>query len=162
MIDLVDGDLARFASLGLWNNNREDAILHGSLDTIMVDPRWKLESAVEASKATLGDPESWLGCLWLSDSLLVWFGDGRLLGDIFELFVLDCWLLVLRVWSWRCFLDFNVVLGVGLEALFGLAGDGQGVVVSPFDVDIRLLNSWEFAMEFVGLLGLLDVKPWCE
>ena len=39
-----------------------------------------------------------------------------------------------------------------------MTGDDQGVVISPFNVDVVLLNSRELTVQLVGLLCLFDVK----
>ena len=56
------------------------------------------------------------------------------------------------------------VLDEALRALAFLADvlvatrDGQGVIVGPFDVDVLLLDTGEFSVEFVALLGFLYVE----
>ena len=43
-----------------------------------------------------------------------------------------------------------------------LAGDLEGVVIGPLDVDVLLVNAGKFTVELIGLLRLLDVKLGCE
>ena len=41
---------------------------------------------------------------------------------------------------------------------FGAAADGQGLSVCELDLDIFLLDTWEFAVEFIGVVNLLDIE----
>jgi len=42
---LGDGDLASLLLLCLWDHNREDAVLHGSLDVVGVNADWEGEAS---------------------------------------------------------------------------------------------------------------------
>jgi len=49
-----------------------------------------------------------------------------------------------------------------LVAGLGAARDGESVAISPFDVDVLLVDAWKFAMEGVFILRLADVELWLE
>lgn len=61
--DLRDGDLAGLVLLSLGDHNREDAVLHGSGDGILVDADREGEGAGELADGALRDPVLGLGLL---------------------------------------------------------------------------------------------------
>lgn len=147
----------------LGNDNSEQAVLHGSGDVILVNSAWKCERSGEFSDAAFRDPELGLRVLWLSGLPLL--GDlsgtlstiilnGSLVGLV-AVCTLDGTLSrsTLDEASWWC------ARGV---ATLSVALDGQGMSISELDLDILLLDSGKFAVKFVGILDLLDVKLWSE
>jgi len=44
---LLDVDAAALGSLGLWHDYAEDAVLQGSLDSVLVDSSLEAEAALE-------------------------------------------------------------------------------------------------------------------
>jgi len=151
--NLVDGDLAWLKRLGLGDGDAENAILQASLDIVMFDADWELERAAEAAVGPFGYPvmRALLGGL---RNLLFGFslGDcGILLVGFsgFGLVILDRWLLVAGsllgvddLWLFTGGASrAGRTSGAGFIALLRAAGDGQGVVFGPFDIDFGLVQT---------------------
>jgi len=154
--NLLDGDLAWLKRLGLGDGDAENAILQASLDIVMVDADWERERAAEAAVRPFGYPvmRTPLGGL---RNLLFGFSLGDcgvlLVGRSgFGLVVLDRRLLVAG--SLLSVDDLWLFTGVaggasragrtggaGLVALLRVAGNGQGVVFGPFDIDLGLVQT---------------------
>lgn len=160
---LGDVDLARLVLFGLGNLDRENAVLHRSLDVVGVDADREGERTREFADAALTDPNLLVrfGVLLL---LLGDLGFGGSLGLVTALvisFIFDGGLMRLVLLdragrlgafdeaSWRC---------SGSVSAFGAATDDQGLGVGEFDFDILLLDAWKFAVKFVSLRKLLDIK----
>ena len=117
---------------------------------------------MEASNAPLADPVFVLGLLLPGDSLLGLLGNLGVLGGLSGL-VFDAGLVLLVLVGGLELLllltgfDSGRALTLFADVLV-LAGDGQGVVVGPFDVDVLLVDAGELAVQLVGFLGLLDVE----
>lgn len=156
---LGDGDLSRLALLVLRDGDGEQAILHGSGDAVLVDTGWEGKGPTELADAALGDPELGLGFLGLGRLLVL--GD---LGGTLSTLILDGSLMSLvvvrtldRTLSWGTLDEASRGSAGGVAAL-GVALDGQGMSISKLDLDILLLDSGEFAVEFVGVFEFLDIK----
>jgi len=159
---LGDGNLARLALLMLGDDNGEQTVLHGCRDGVLVDARRESEGPAEFSNAALRDPE--LGFRLLGLSRLLLLGDSG--GTLSSTLILNCSLVSLVT---VCILDGTMSRSTldkaswwstrGVTAL-GAALDGQGVGVGEFDLDILLLDSGKFAVEFVRILEFLDVELW--
>jgi hypothetical protein len=157
---LGDGDLARLTLLVLRNDNGEQAVLHGCRDGVLVDTGRERKTSAEFPYAALRHPELGLGLLGLSGLLPL----GNFGGTLNSTLILDSSLVALVT---VCTLDGTLGRSAldeagwwstrGVAAL-GVAFDGQGVGVGEFDLHILLLNSGEFAVEFVGILEFLDVE----
>jgi hypothetical protein len=157
---LGDGDLAWLALLVLRNDNGEQAVLHGCRDGVLVDSGRERKTPAELADAALRYPEPGLRLLRLSGLPLL----GNFGGTLNSTLILDSSLVGLVT---VCTLDGTLGRSAldeagrwstrGVAAL-GAAFDGQGVGVGEFDLDILLLNSGEFAVEFVGILEFLDVE----
>jgi len=165
VVILVDGDLAARLLLGLGDDNREDTILHGSMNSILVDTNREGERSRELANATLRNPELGLGLLWLLGFLLGDFGRGLLGGG--GLLVFDVGLVVLVVSVLAGFGDgarrggtFDKASGrgAGLVRAFGATLDGDGVIVAELDLDILLLDTGKFAVQLIVFLDLLDIE----
>lgn len=78
-ISLLDVDSLRGGSRRLRNDNIEDAVLHASLDGILVDSGRKGEGTMELADGAFGDPVS---RLVLVATLLVGLGDLLVVGAI--------------------------------------------------------------------------------
>jgi hypothetical protein len=157
---LLDVDLAGLGSLGLGNDDAENAILKAGLDGILVDAAWEAEAAVELADAALTDPELGVVIVLLRNIPLRLFGNLSVGG--FGALILDSGLVVVFLLTLLL-----VVLSLLNETLRLLAllphslmatRDGEGVGVSPLDIDVLLLDTREFTVEFVGALGLRDVE----
>lgn len=162
MINLIDGDLAAGLLLGLGDDNGKNAILHGSMNSILVDTNWEGEGSREFANAALRNPELGLGLLWLLGILL---GDSGVLGS--TLLVFDIGLVVLALTILASFGDSTRGGGTFDEARWGRAGlvrsfsstlNSDSVVIAEFDIDILLLNAREFTVQLVVTLDLLDVE----
>jgi len=156
----TNADLAWLTSLGLWNHDAENAILQVCLDTIMIDIGWELERAMEAAKGALGDPVAG-SILAFGDAVLLGLGDGGGRLVLFRVGVVVVSILnggLVRVVGSVSDTTGAVVIGADLGALLGVAGDGEGVVFGPFDVDVGLFDARELAVKFVGTLSFFDVE----
>jgi hypothetical protein len=165
---LLDVDLAALRSLSLRDGNAQDTVLETSLDSILIDTRREGERAMELANRALGDPVSRLGrFLLLRHFLLV-----GLLSDLRVVVAGVCSLildgrLVLELLLVLAVFELLLVLTVLDEALWALTlfadvlvapGNGQCVVVGPFDVDVFLVDAGELAVELVAFLGFLDIE----
>jgi len=160
----VDGDLAARLLLSLRNDDRKNAILHGSMNSILVDTNREGERSREFANAALRNPELSLGLLRLLGFLLGYFGGG-LLGSGFLIFDIGLVILVLTVltslgdgtrggWTF----DEASGRGTGLIRALGATLDGDGVVIAELDLDVLLLDTGEFAVQLIVVLDLLDVE----
>jgi len=147
--------------LGLGDDNGKNAVLHGSMDSILVDTNREGEGSREFANATLRNPEFGLGLLWLLGILL---GDSGVLGSAL---LFDIGLVVLVLSILAAFSDCARRGGTFDEASWGVAGfvgaldstfDGDSVVIAELDVDILLLNAREFTVQLIVILDLLDVE----
>jgi hypothetical protein len=159
-----DGDLARLGLLLLGNDNGEQAVLHGSSDMVLVDTRWECEASAEVADAAFRDPELGFGLL----VVLLGLG-GLVLGDLggstLSTLIFDGSLVCLVV----AVATFDGTLrgtafdeaswwSAGRVVALGAALDGQGMGVRELDLNVLLLDSREFAVEFVGILEFLHVE----
>lgn len=163
-VTLGDVDLAAVLDLlQLRNHDAENAILHGSMDSILINTDREAEATRELANAPLRNPVFGLRLLWL----LLGLGDfGR--GLLCSTFILDGSLV-------------SLVVVVGLTALrdgtsrsgtfdeasrggtggirpLGTALDGQCLGIGEFNLNILLLNARKLSMKFVGVGNLLDIK----
>lgn len=138
--------------LNLGDMDAEDTVLHRGLDMVLIHAGWKGKASGELSNAALRNPELVL--------LLLWF---RILLCNLSTLILNRSLVCLAIraldGSWSS-LAFDETGWWGARCVAALAAtlDGQGVGVGELDLNILLLNAWEFAMKFVAVLGLLDIK----
>jgi hypothetical protein len=158
---LLNGNLLASLLLGFGNQDGQDAVLHGSLNTVLIDTNGKAEGAGELANAALGDP------IFLLVLLLV-VGNGRglgiLLGDFgggrFGTFVLDRSLV-----SFLCDGTFGLETS-GTRAGFVLALNTtlncESIGIGEFDFDVLLVDAWKLAVEFISILDLFDIKLWRE
>jgi len=145
----------------LWNDNGEQAVLHSSSDAVLIDTRWEGEASRKFSDAALRDPELGFGLLGLSGFFFVGEFGGSALSSTFVLDASFVSLVAIRILDGtlgRSVLDEAGRGCSGGVATFGAAFDGQGVGIGKFDLDILLLDSREFAMQFVSVLAFLDVE----
>lgn len=162
-----DGDLARLGLLLLGNDNGEQAVLHGSGDMVLVDTSWECEASAEMTDAAFRDPE--LGFRLLVVLVLLWLGGlvslGDLSGSTLSTLIFDGSLVCLVV----AVATFDGTLrgtafdeaswwSAGRVVALGAALDGQGMGVRELDLNVLLLDSREFAVEFVGILEFLHVE----
>lgn len=163
---LGDGDLAALKFLGFGDHNAEDSILHRSVDLVLVDANRETEGATELADAALRNPVfgsrllgSVLGGGDFSASLIFTFGgaifvfDGRLMG----LFSIGLAAFGDSTCSCGTFDKAGVGSARGIGA-FRAAADCQGLSVGELDLDIFLLDTREFAVEFIGIFNLLDIE----
>lgn len=145
---LVDGDLASLILLGLWNDDREDAILHGSLNVVAIDTDRESKRSREFAHAALTDPVLLLrlGRLLLGD--LGVFGRSLWSGSVGGIFIFDGGV-VIR-WSLGLF--------IGSVSALSTATDDQSLRVCELDVDVFLIDTWKLALQLVCLANLLDVE----
>jgi hypothetical protein len=155
--NLLDVDLSGLRSLGLGNKDAQDAVLEVGLDIVLVDAGGEGEGAVEFSNRALANPVLRRVLIVLGDVLVL-----RLLGDLVVGvvgLVLDGGLVTELLLLGRI-----TTLDEALRALTFLTGmlvttrDGQRVVVGPLDVDVLLLDTRKFSMEFVSLLRFLHIE----
>jgi len=159
---VVDGDLAALMLLSLRNKDAENAVLHRGLDLILVDASREAEGAGELADAALRDPvlrSRLLGFLLLLGDLRVFGGWCSGLSGI----VLDSCLvggcLALSDGA-SCGGSFDVARGTSSAFIgaLGATADVDGLLVDELDLDVLLVNAREFAVEFVGVLELLDIE----
>jgi len=145
----------------LWNDNGEQAVLHSSSDAVLIDTRWEGEASRKFSDAALRDPELGFGLLGLSGFFLVGEFGGSTLSSTLVLDGSFVGLVAIRILDGtlgRSILDETSWGCSGGVAALGAAFDGQGVGIGKLDLDILLLDSWEFAVQFVSVLAFLDVE----
>jgi len=146
--------LLRLGFLHLWNNNRQDAILHAGLDIIMVNRIWEGEAAGKFANAAFRDPIGMLGFVFRD----IFASGGSHFGARGGLSLLTGFLFATGI-------DLTCLLG-GSTAFFSEllspALDGDGLFVGKRNDDIFLVNAREFAFENVVVFGFLDVELWCE
>jgi len=158
-----DGDLARLALLVLGNDDAEQAILHSGSDAVLVDSAWECERPGEFSNTAFGNPKLGLRLLRLGGFLLL----DNLSGALSAL-VLDSSLVSLvAIRALDGTLSRSTFDEAGRRGTRGVAAlsttlDGQGVGIGELNFDILLLDSGEFAVEFVRILDFLDVELWGE
>jgi len=159
-VHLLDGDLLVDRLGGLWHDNLEDAILQAGLDAVLIDARWEREAAMEFADGPFANPDLGLVGRSLLDFLVV-VGGGNFGGSsafIFDRRLVRFVFLVLPSLGYPALL-----LGwTGLVDRFGATGDGEGVAIGPFDVDIFLLNARELTVQRVSFLRLADIELWLE
>lgn len=154
---LVDGDLTALVLLCLRDDDRENAVLHGGFDVVLVDTDREGERPGELAYASFRDPVLGFGLLKLLRLLGLFFGDfGRCLTSVLILYG-SCLAFVLVTASSLVFDEVNWLGDRGVRAL-DMALDSQGVVVSEFEGHILLLNAREFALQLVEVTDLLDVE----
>jgi len=162
-----DGDLARLGLLLLGNDNGEQAVLHGSGDMVLVDTSWECEASAEMADAAFRDPELGFGLLVVL--VLVWLGGLVSLGDfsgstlstlIFNgsLVCLVVTVAILDGTLRGTAFDEASWWSTGRVVALGAALDGQGMGIRELDLNVLLLDSGEFAVEFVGILEFLHVE----
>jgi len=155
----LDVDLPRLRRRRLRHHDTQDAILETSLHSILIDPGRESKAAMELANTTLTDPVLGLGRLVLRCNLLLL----RLLSDFRVLVTRFCGL-VLDGGLVSKFLLLFTILDEALRPLtffadvFVATRDSQRVVVRPLNVYVLLVNTGKFAVEFVAVLGLLDVE----
>jgi hypothetical protein len=145
--------------LSLGNNDSENAVLHGSLDIILVNANRESEVARELPNAALREPVLDFRLLWLSHGniLVLSFGD---LGRCSSILVLDSGLVGVVFDSASCFLG-SVNCSMRSTRLVGaldVALDREGLGVDELDLDVLLFDAWKFAVEFVNIGQLADVE----
>jgi len=139
----------------------EDSVVHRGLDIILVDTSREAEAAREFSDAALTDPVFGF-VLGLSGLLLL----GGNLGGCLSTFLLDGCLVrslvaILALSDGtlgRSILDKASWWSAGGVAMLGAAFDGQGMGIRELNLDVLLLNTREFAVEFVCILDFLDIE----
>jgi len=165
---LGDGDLAAMLGLlELRNHDAEDAVLHGSMDSILINTDWEAEATRELANAPFRNPVFGLRLLWLLLSLSD-FGCGAL----HSVLILDGSLASLAVVigltalsdgaSRSGTLDEASRRGTGGIRTLGTALDCQCLGIGELDLNILLLNAWKFSMKFVGVGNLLDIEIGAE
>jgi len=165
---LGDGDLAvALGLLELGNHDAEDAILHGSTDSILINTDREAEATRELANAPLRNPVFGLRLLWLLLSLGEFSG-----GLLCSVLILDGGLMSLVVaiglpalsdcTSRNGTLDEASRRGTGGIRTLGTALDGQCLGISELDLNILLLNAWKFSMKFVGVSNLLNIELGAE
>jgi hypothetical protein len=155
----LDVDLPGLLSLGFGNDNTEDAVLEACLHSVLIDTSGEAEGAVEFADGSLADPVLGLTVLLLRDVLL------RLLGDlvVISVVVLDSGLLRMIIFDFALlgglsFFDETLRATTFFLDCLVTARDGQGVRIRPLDVDVLLVDAWEFTGELIDICLLLDVE----
>jgi len=152
--------------LSLRNDNAKNAVLHRSLDSILINANREAEAALEFADGAFRNPVSGLRLLGLvvgglglgvSDlgaggTLFTCVFDGGFVGFVVMLTAFSDGA------SGSGSLDISggrSTRGVGaLSATF----DGQGLGVAELDLNVLLLDTGKFAVELVGVLEFLDIE----
>jgi hypothetical protein len=160
--NLLNGDLLASLLLGLGDQDRQDAVLHGSMNSVLINTDGEAEGAGELANATLRDP------VFLLMLLVGGGGLGVLLGNLggggFGIFVLDGSLMSLLgdgTFSSGC-LDETSGTSAGFVFALSTALDRKSIGVGEFDLDVLLVDAGKLAMEFVSVLDLSEIKLWGE
>lgn len=152
---LLDTDLSRRWGFSLRHNNAKDAVLQTGFHGLLVDSSRKRESSMELANRALGDPI--FGCVLgvICDFGVVDLGQHA---SISMTFVVRLRGLILHSGVLVTIIDFGTIIvlnepfrfGAGLlMAMLRPAGNGESIPVSPFDVDILLIDARKLTMEFV-------------
>lgn len=161
-VTLGDSDLAAILGLlELGNYDAEDTILHGSMDSILINTDWEAEATRELANAPLRNPVFSLRLLWLLLGLgnfacavlrSVLIFDSSLVSLVIGLTALS------DGTNGSGTLDEASRRGTGGIRTLGTALDGQCLGIGELDLNILLLNTWKFSMKFVGVGNLLDIE----
>lgn len=170
LIDLRDGNaLAALDLLGLWNDNRQNTILHAGLDTVLVDSGWEVERPGELSNRAFRDPELLLRLLLTLLRLLI--ADLHLSLLLLLLLSLVCdtglaWLMLLALLrNSALLLSLTKKAGWWCALLItplAASLDAQGLLVGKLNLDILLLDTRQLSMQFISALCLLNIELWIE
>jgi hypothetical protein len=167
MSRLVDGDLPSGVFLGLRDENAENAVLHGSLNVLGVDADGEGEASGEFTNAALADPVFLLRLHMLGLVLL------PLLGNLGVFGWSGCIGGVVSIFDGGSMVGLGFVgdgsggLGsfdearrrcTGSEGALGAAADNDGLRIGELNFNILLVDTWQFAVELVAILHLLDIE----
>jgi len=151
--------------LSLGDNDAKNAVLHGSLDTILVDANREAEGSREFADGALRDPVLGLGLLrFLSrfsfgNSLLLVFGSvftGIFNGGLVSLVLVFAFTAL--GYGTAGLGTFNGWRSTGGVGALGAAADVESLIVDEFDFYILLFDAWKFTLEFVDIAEFLDIE----
>jgi len=159
---LLNGDLLASLLLGLGDQDGQDAVLHGSMNSVLVNTDGEAEGTGELANAALRDPVFLLRLLMGGGRLGVLLGN--LGGGGFGILVLDGSLMSLlrdSTFSSGC-LDETSGASAGFVFALSTTLDCESIGVGEFDLNVLLVDAGKLAMEFITILDLSEIKLWGE
>lgn len=166
-LSLLNVDASRLVLLGLGNNDAQDTIVELGRNVVLINSSGEVEASRELAEAALGEPVLGLiSRLLLNLIVLLLVGDlSASLVGLGLLLTLDGSVVVVLVLlttldSALGFVALDEASGRSASSVgaLSLAADEHGLRLGELDVNIRLLHSGEFTVEFVGLSGLADIE----
>lgn len=144
---LLDVDLSWLRSLSLGDQDAQDTVLEAGLDSVLVNSGREGEGTVELSNGALADPVFRLAGVFLL------LGNTLLLGLLGDLVARLGWIVLngglvaeLLLFGVLAILDETLWALALFTHMLVAAGDGEGVVVGPLNVDVLLLDPGKFAL----------------